>query len=112
MIHTTPELCIVLFAVLLLGVLLGVALAVHGGAWVARTLDRVLVPIPMSHLTHRVRAIVKRIRAHPVPMHTHTNIRYKGVLHGYLQLPAQACPCGKEQDEENPYPPGPGGTNR
>lgn len=100
-----------LTAVLLLGMVLGIALHIHGSRWVARTMDRYLVPIGLHQLPHRVRDIVKHMRAHPVPvpvpMHTHYNVRYKGAHHGMLQLPADECPC-QEMSEESPFPPGPG----
>jgi hypothetical protein len=77
MIPITYELILLLTGVLLLGVLLGVALHIHGGTWVARTMDRYLVPIT-------------------APMHTHYNVSYHGTHYGMLQLPADQCPCGME----------------
>lgn len=87
-------------AVLLLGMLLGVALSVQVGPRIACLFDRWFIPTGLHQLTYPERAAVKQARAVPVPMHTHTNVRYKGVLHGYLHLPASECPC-----ENNPFPP-------
>ncbi|KKL92306.1 hypothetical protein LCGC14_1885980 [marine sediment metagenome] len=78
-----PTLC------LLLGMLLGVALSVHVGPWVARLYDRLFIPTPLSLLPMRVRAALRRHRhgvpPHSLPLHTHTSVWYRGVPCGYLR---------------------------
>ncbi len=87
---------------LLLGMLVGTLIGTYGQGWVVRLYERLFIPIPLRDLPHRVRAMVKQARAHPVPMHTHTNVRYKGAHYGYLHIPAGVC----IHEDSSPFPPG------
>jgi len=106
---THADACYILVAVLLLGMILGVNLHYHGGAWIARTMDRHLVPITMRQLTLPLRKMVREARAQSLPLHTHINVVHKGVSYGMLQLPAAECMReGICRIDRNPFPPGPG----
>ncbi len=69
MLSITPgDLCFMLTAVLLLGMVLGVALSDKVGSWVARTFDRLCAPIPLRQLKHPVRAAIKEARGQSLPL--------------------------------------------
>ncbi len=52
-------------------------------------------------LARWLRGKVKQARGQSLTLHTHVNVRYKGVSYGFLQMPADQCiregVCQKER---------------
>lgn len=89
---TTIELIYVILISLLLGALTH---AMVSGA-VARWFSNLGEVVSLSSLPRKVRHAL-RSSPQSLPLHTHYNVRYKGALCGFLQLPAAEClregPC-------------------